>query len=139
MRSCTNRVQKYRPLILVGHSLGGLVVKHTLVQASEGSVQDKAIFTSCFALLLFGVPNRGMDNESLMAMVKGQPNEAIVRELSPSSRFLSELHRQFNKVFTWDDSTIISWYETKKTATIEVNWPLFGCCLSSFKVLTRGF
>ncbi|KAI1744083.1 hypothetical protein F4680DRAFT_444115 [Xylaria scruposa] len=110
---------RHRPLILVGHSLGGLVLKHALVQASEGSVEDKAIFTSCFALLLFGVPNRGMDNESLMAMVRGQPNEAIVRELSPSSRFLSELHRQFNKIFTLDGSTIISWYETKGTATIE--------------------
>jgi hypothetical protein len=61
-----------------------------------------------------------MDNASLMAMVKGQPNEAIVRELSPSSRFLSEMHRQFNKTFTMEDSQIISWYETKTTATIEV-------------------
>ncbi|KAI0543359.1 hypothetical protein F4679DRAFT_590553 [Xylaria curta] len=54
-----------------------------------------------------------------MAMVKGLPNEAIVRGLSPTSRFLSELHRQFNKIFTLDDSTIISWYETKGTTTIE--------------------
>jgi hypothetical protein len=116
----SNRLQKFRPLIFIGHSLGGLIVKHSLVQAFNGSAEDKAIFTSCFALLLFGVPNRGMDNASLMAMVKGQPNEAIVRELSPSSRFLSELHRQFNEIFTLDDSTIISWYETKATAVIAV-------------------
>ncbi len=62
-------------------------------------------------------------------MVKGQPNEAIVRELSPSSRFLGELHRQFNNIFTLDDSTIISWYETKGTATIEVCLFCFDNCL----------
>jgi hypothetical protein len=118
--SLTNRLQKHRPLILIGHSLGGIVVKHALVQASEGSLDDQAVFTSCFAVLLFGVPNRGIDNKSLMAMVKGQPNEAIVRELSVGSRILSELHPQFNKTVTMDDTTIISWYETKETATIEV-------------------
>lgn len=98
------------------------MIKHALVQASEGSADDNAIFESCFALLLFGVPHLGMDNASLMTMVKGQPNEAIVRDLSPSSRFLSELHRQFNKIFTYDNSHIISWYETKETATIKVRF-----------------
>ncbi|KAM0448003.1 hypothetical protein ACHAO4_008534 [Trichoderma viride] len=48
---------------------------------------------SCFALMLFGVPNRGLETSSLMAMVKGQPNEALIRDLSESSRFLSLLQK----------------------------------------------
>ncbi|KKP02575.1 hypothetical protein THAR02_05307 [Trichoderma harzianum] len=68
---------KHRPLILIGHSLGGLVVKHALVQASEGSEDDLAVFRSCYAILLFAVPNRGLDNLSLKSMVKGQPNEDL--------------------------------------------------------------
>jgi hypothetical protein len=92
-----------------------------LVEACEGSEGDKAVFMSCYALLLFGVPNRGLDNSSLMAMVKGQPNEALVRDLSGSSRFLSLLHRMFYERFALDDSRIICVYETQMTPTVAVS------------------
>jgi hypothetical protein len=92
----------------------------TLVDAAEGSLDDKAIFMSCSGVILFGVPNRGLDNKSLMAMVKGQPNEELVRSLSVSSRFLSLLHTRFNNSFTLDGSKIISVFETRMTPTVEV-------------------
>ncbi|KAJ4859789.1 NACHT domain-containing protein [Trichoderma breve] len=111
---------KHRPLILIGHSLGGLVVKHALVQASEGSEDDLAVFRSCYAILLFAVPNRGLDNLSLKSMVKGQPNEDLVRDLGVNSPFLNHLHESFNKRFTLD-SEIICVYETKTTPTVEWN------------------
>src|SRR5271155_867822 len=95
-----------------------------LVEACEGSEDDKAVFMSCYALLLFGVPNRGLDNSSLMAMVKGQPNEALVRDLSGSSRFLSLLHRMFYERFALDDSRIICVYETQMTPTVEVSFQI---------------
>ncbi|KAM0457154.1 hypothetical protein ACHAPV_006793 [Trichoderma viride] len=75
---------KNRPLILIGHSLGGLVVKEALAQAFEGSEDDKAVFISCFAVLLFGVPNRGLDHKNLMSMVKGQPNEDLWSPITTS-------------------------------------------------------
>ena len=97
-----------------------------LVQASEGCEVDKAVFMSRYALLLFGVPNRGIsDVESLMAMVKGQPNEALVRDLSETSRFLSLLHRLFCERFALDDSRIICVYETRKTRTVKVSYSKF--------------
>ncbi|KAL6911038.1 putative ankyrin repeat protein [Trichoderma evansii] len=110
---------KNRPLIFIGHSLGGLVLKQALVQACDGSDDDKAIFMSCYALMLFGVPNRGLETSSLMAMVKGQPNEALVRDLSESSRFLSLLQSMFYERFTIDSSRIICVYETQMTPTVE--------------------
>ncbi|KAL7918451.1 hypothetical protein ACQKWADRAFT_323791 [Trichoderma austrokoningii] len=96
-----------RPLIFIAHSLGGLVVKEALVQASVGSEEDQTIYRSCYVLLLFGVPNRGLNNLALKSMVKGQPNESLVRDLGESSRFLSLLHVRFNACFA----------ETKHTAT----------------------
>ncbi|KAL9471607.1 hypothetical protein ACSS6W_009548 [Trichoderma asperelloides] len=110
---------KNRPLIFIGHSLGGLVLKQALVQACDGSDDDKAIFMSCYALMLFGVPNRGIETSSLMAMVKGQPNEALVRDLSESSRFLSLLQSMFYERFIIDGSRIICVYETQMTPTVE--------------------
>lgn len=75
---------------------------------------------SCYALMLFGVPNRGLETSSLMAMVKGQPNEALIRDLSESSRFLSLLQSMFYERFTIDSSRIICVYETQMTPTVEV-------------------
>lgn len=98
-----------------------------LVQACDGSDDDKAIFMSCYALMLFGVPNRGLETSSLMAMVKGQPNEALVRDLSESSRFLSLLQSMFYERFTIDSSRIICIYETQMTPTVEVAIPAFSC------------
>ncbi|KAF3073926.1 hypothetical protein CFAM422_003506 [Trichoderma lentiforme] len=111
---------KHRPLILIGHSLGGLVVKQALVQASEGSEDDLAVFRSCYAVMFFAVPNRGLDNKSLMSMVKGQPNEDLVRNLGVESSFSTLLHESFIKRFTLD-SEIICIFETKTTPTVELN------------------
>ncbi|QYS99703.1 NACHT domain-containing protein [Trichoderma simmonsii] len=111
---------KHRPLILIGHSLGGLVVKQALVQASEGSEDDLAVFRSCYAVMFFAVPNRGLDNLSLMSMVKGQPNEDLVRNLGVESSFSNLLHESFIKRFTLD-SEIICVFETKTTPTVELN------------------
>ncbi|PTB53172.1 hypothetical protein M431DRAFT_509509 [Trichoderma harzianum CBS 226.95] len=111
---------KHRPLILIGHSLGGLVVKQALVQASEGSEDDLAVFRSCYAVMFFAVPNRGLDNLNLMSMVKGQPNEDLVRNLGVESPFLNHLHESFHRRFTLN-SEIICVFETKTTPTIEWN------------------
>jgi hypothetical protein len=47
-----------RPLIFVGHSLGGLVIKQTLVLSSHRPM-DLGILSSTKAVLFFGTPHRG--------------------------------------------------------------------------------
>ncbi|KAL5349520.1 hypothetical protein ACLOAV_005815 [Pseudogymnoascus australis] len=108
-----------RPIILIGHSLGGLVIKEALAQAAEGSPDDRKIFRLCYAVIFFGVPNRGLESSSLNSMVKGQPNEDLVRNLHPDSSFLSLLHQRFLDKFVLEDSKIICIYETNYTATVE--------------------
>lgn len=56
-----------------------------------------------------------------MSMVKGQPNESLVRDLDESSRFLSSLHERFNAYFTFDNTHVLSISETKHTPTVEVS------------------
>lgn len=72
--------------------------------------------------MFFGVPNRGLDTSSLISMVKGQPNEDLVKNLDPSSEFLGLLHQRFYNRFTFEDSQIICIFETKETATVEVSF-----------------
>ena len=96
-----------------------------------------AVFMSCSALIFFGVPNRGLDHPSLTTMVKGQPNEDLVRNLDPSSPFLSQLHSMFYEHFTFDDSKILCFYETKMTPTVEVSFqPLSDVLAQSFNSLS---
>jgi hypothetical protein len=77
--------------------------------------------------VLFGVPNRGLKSLSLMAMVKGQPNEQLVASLRESSRYLSHLNHRFRLCLGPYDTKIISVYETKETASVEVSTRVLNC------------
>lgn len=92
-----------------------------MAEAAEGSPSDINVFRSCYAVIFFGVPNRGLEASSLNSMVKGQPNKELVGSLHPESSFLSMLHDRFLKNFIQKDSKIICIYETRRTATYEVS------------------
>jgi hypothetical protein len=88
-----------------------------IIQLSEGAEKgnhvDKIILYSIYGALFFGVPNRGMEVESLLAMSSGQANENMLRMLDKSSSILRDLARSFSAAFPFHDSVIISFYETK--------------------------
>nr|KMM72211.1 hypothetical protein CPAG_08509 [Coccidioides posadasii RMSCC 3488] len=93
-----------RPIIFIGHSLGGLLIKEALVRASRkfDDPQNHRLCTACYGLLLFGVPNLGLRNEQLSSIVKGQPNEGLIRDLvvdrdSEPSPFLKRISGQFSE------------------------------------------
>jgi len=92
-----------------------------LVEAAQGNKDDKDVFNATYGLIFFGTPTRGLEIQSLSAIVKGQPNEELVKYLGPSSRYLKQQHNEFYRVFTHHDSQIISIFETKMTPTVEVS------------------
>jgi hypothetical protein len=53
-------------------------------------------------------------------MVKQQPNEQLLNDLSPNSQLLPELERQFHRHFSFVDSEVLSFYENKDTPSVEV-------------------
>ncbi|KAF8535803.1 hypothetical protein BDD12DRAFT_750655 [Trichophaea hybrida] len=71
-----------RPILSIGHSLGGLVFKE--VQFARSALFNN-IFRSTYVAVLFGVPNRGLRNEALRLMVDGQPISHLVSDLAPDS------------------------------------------------------
>ncbi|KAF8243918.1 hypothetical protein K440DRAFT_560321 [Wilcoxina mikolae CBS 423.85] len=107
-----------RPLVFVAHSLGGLVVKQALVEAASGEALHLNILKSTAGLLFFGVPNRGLSIESFLPMVHGQPNEFFVNSLQPESTYLDVLHQGFCRHFTFKDSEIVSFFETRSSLFI---------------------
>ncbi|OCK93158.1 uncharacterized protein K441DRAFT_697330 [Cenococcum geophilum 1.58] len=122
-----------RPLILISHSLGGVLVRATLIRmggTESGDDSDKANLKSIRGILFFGVPNAGMETQYLLPIVGDQPNRFFVEQLGRQSDILRIHRRDFPKVFTFKDSEIISFYETKQSPTAKQRddgtWELTG-------------
>ncbi|KAF3065389.1 Ankyrin repeat domain-containing protein 50 [Trichoderma lentiforme] len=106
-----------RPLIFIGHSLGGIIIK-------------AANFKSIRGMLFFGVPNKGMPVSHWIPMVEGQPNRFFIEQLRPTSDILRAIRNDFCRVFTFRSSKIYSFYETKESPTAQKGndgkWKLKG-------------
>lgn len=85
LRIALSRSPPDRPLIFIAHSLGGLVLKQTLIQLASGDGIDRRIFESIYGILFFGVPNQGMDISSLLTMIGSQLNLSFLTMLSKDS------------------------------------------------------
>ncbi|EFQ30905.1 uncharacterized protein GLRG_06049 [Colletotrichum graminicola M1.001] len=124
-----------RPLIFIGHSLGGLLIKEALIRARNSRDVDIAdLAKACYALLFFGVPNLGLRNEQLRTMVRGQPNDALVHDLivdndSEASTFLKRLADDFAEKCK-DHYRVMSFFERMLSPTVqrddEGNWRKTG-------------
>ena len=86
----------------------------------DGDVLDQDNLSSTYGMLLFGVPNQGMDIQSLRPMVQNQPNQYMLHSLSQESDLLHEQHDNFSHAFHFTDSKIICFYETKMSETAEL-------------------
>ena len=86
LRVALGSVSRDRPF------LGGLVLKQAMVQMSSGDAADSRNFKATYGILFFGVPNQGMDINSSLAMVRGQPNLHFLSTLSKDSGFLQLFH-----------------------------------------------
>lgn len=90
------------------------------MDAAKGYGRDKHVLRATHSCIFLGVPNRGLNNQQLVELVKGQRNESLVEDLGIGSQRLRSLHTEFCQFFNFRDSRIISIYETKLTRTVEV-------------------
>jgi hypothetical protein len=75
------------------------------------------ILNSIYGALFFGVPNQGMDIESLIPMVKNQVNRGLLYDLGNESQLLRTQSRDFPKAFDSPRTKIVCFYETVKSPT----------------------
>lgn len=108
-----------KPLLFLAHSLGGLILKEALVilaNPTGPSLLQEAISGAIF----FGVPNLGMEQSALLAMVDGTPNEALVADLTPGSDYLVQLHEQMTGLAFLQKVDCHWAYETRTSPTVQV-------------------
>lgn len=99
-----------RSLVIMAHSLGGILVKQALIQMSDSAEKSyrDMLHRALKGIVFFGVPNQGMNISSLLPMVGSNANLHL----------LSTLGDKFNATFPQTRATsLVSFYETKLSPT----------------------
>lgn len=104
-------------LILIGHGLGGLLIKEALIKLAESN-SDSDVLGLVVGALFFGVPNDGMDIESLLPMVTNQPNQILLGTLhNANSQILALQRRSFSALLKRANFELYCFYETQLSPT----------------------
>ncbi|TPX13492.1 uncharacterized protein E0L32_005963 [Thyridium curvatum] len=101
-----------RPIIFIGHSLGGLIIKKALADLKPQILLRLPVRS----ILFFGVPHGGLNIKALQVMVKGQPNENLIRDLRVDSAVLEGLADSFSRIA--NSIKIYSFVENHETPTV---------------------
>lgn len=113
-----------KPLILLAHSFGGIVLKRALVLLADEGNDEDMLLESVKGLVFFGVPHRGMEISHFLAMVAKQPNKDLISStLSQDSVLLRKLNEQFSKIALRVNPNIRYIYETSESQLTEASSP----------------
>ncbi|KAI1098910.1 hypothetical protein F4804DRAFT_102373 [Jackrogersella minutella] len=104
LRHATNTLQ--RPIVFIGHSLGGIVVKTALVHSDSTRVghleRHRNVILSTSAVLFMGTPHQGSDSTAYARILANvlsvwkNTNKAVLEHLKTHSGVLQELQSRFN-------------------------------------------
>ncbi|KAI5776307.1 hypothetical protein EDC01DRAFT_683096 [Geopyxis carbonaria] len=106
-----------RPLIFVGHSLGGSLILQLLMHSRNSKLYKHILNATC-AIFLFGVADQGLRTEQLDEMVlqmgpSGRDSRAqlrLLRLLKENSDFLTNQKEDLMDI--WEGRKIFSFYQT---------------------------
>lgn len=111
-----------KPVILIAHSLGGLLVKSAIKHLASSGDSEHHMLSKVKQLIFFGVPHFGMHVDHLRTIVNTQPNQELVNSLAPDSKVLKILEDSFNGILQHRPIRLISIYETKRSPVAEVSF-----------------
>ncbi|KAL1840084.1 hypothetical protein VTJ49DRAFT_819 [Mycothermus thermophilus] len=106
------------PIVLVAHSMGGLVVKKAYLIARRDPIYEE-IASRIHSLYFLGTPHRGADSSAvvttLISMSIGNGSKAFLKELIPGSGTLQAINDEFRHVCK--DIGLWSFFEGLPTST----------------------
>lgn len=121
----TNVLQD-RPILWVGHSLGGLVIKAALIQAANHRMRDNGfddlglIYSATIGVLFLGTPHRGSSHEALgqvatlaAKLTFHDANSQLMGTLAVDSHILEQQRSEFVQVCK--NLEIVCFYEERPT------------------------
>ncbi|KAL7801513.1 hypothetical protein V8C43DRAFT_271204 [Trichoderma afarasin] len=114
----TRERQQERPLLFIGHSIGGLVVKMALVKASRDS-RYESILRECYGVAFFGTPHQGSSYFAMPTLASSIQNllqlsvplpVSLTDDLRMGNHLLLHVDEDFKVVS--DDIRVWTFYET---------------------------
>ncbi|RAL05419.1 uncharacterized protein BO80DRAFT_499067 [Aspergillus ibericus CBS 121593] len=104
------------PIVLVGHSMGGLVIKKALLLAKTNPTYSH-IATRIHSLFFLATPHRGADMakllSTLLSLVRGKGSKPYVESLFPYSEVIQTINDQFRH--SYEGIQLWSFFETQPT------------------------
>ncbi|KAI9771315.1 MAG: hypothetical protein M1840_002285 [Geoglossum simile] len=111
-----------RPIIFLGHSMGGILILQTLVE-SKRNPRYQHILDSTRGIFFFGTPHQGLRINELKEMIDteagGEESRVnLLKQLDEGSEFLETQKEDLLRVWGEFQGKIFSFYETVKTSTV---------------------
>ncbi|UZP35142.1 hypothetical protein NXS19_002958 [Fusarium pseudograminearum] len=110
------------PILFIGHSLGGIILKAALLKAELARVGHlehfKAIKLSTYAVVFLGTPHQGGEGIPLVEVLRrissvvNHTNTKILKKMERNSEWLQNLQSDYNAIS--QDVETIFFYETLK-------------------------
>ncbi|KAI5841055.1 hypothetical protein DFP73DRAFT_516555 [Morchella snyderi] len=121
VRSSILNEGKIRPIILIGHSFGGIIITQSLVKCKDLSGSNDAaddIFKSTYATAFFGTPHRGLFVDDILSMAHEMEEERIelVQSIGGGEVLRDELETFIGLA---PGLKILSFYEQMKTKRLK--------------------
>lgn len=114
----TREGQTHRPLLILGHSIGGLVAKMALVRASRNPKYHD-ILEQCYGVAFFGTPHQGSTYFAMASLAASVQRllqltaplpETLTADLRVGNSLLSHIDEDFKEIAS--DMRIWTFYET---------------------------
>ncbi|KAK6533117.1 Serine active site containing protein 1 [Arthrobotrys megalospora] len=109
-----------RPIIFVVHSLGGILVKQTIVVAAAKPRYRTTVFDRVYGVVFLGTPHRGSKHASIGSILAAttklalqKPQTEIVKALESGSKDLLDLMKDFGDYL--DHIRVATFYESRET------------------------
>lgn len=105
-----------KPFVLIAHSMGGLIAKYLLTQATQSNNSSyQAIANNCQGIVFLAVPHNGSGWATLLSyaqiIVRGNK---ILKQLSKDSSTLRQLDKNFQQLNKRKGYACYAFYETKE-------------------------
>lgn len=109
-----------KPLILVGHSLGGLLIKQMIRHSRTMMDQYRGFADKLSGVVFFSTPHTGSGLASLASYFKVARATPLVRELASNDPYLRELDDWYRNYASAMNIPTLSFYEKLKTMKLQV-------------------
>lgn len=109
-----------RPFILVGHSLGGLVIKQIIRHSSTMGDQYSGFCDNLAGVVFFSTPHTGSGLASLLSYLKSARSTPLVKELVTDHAYLRELDDWYRNHTVREGLAHLSFFEMQDTKGLRV-------------------